>query len=129
MATNPRNRISSQPRKTRKAFFQATLRERKRTIRAHLSDELMEKYDVWTINLRKGDTVKVMRGGYRGHIGKVSDVDTKNRRVYIEKVTAVKADGKEKPRPLHPSNLLVTKLELTDPRRKKRLDELENRSK
>ncbi len=129
MATNPKNKVSSQPRKTRKAFFNAHLRERKRTIRAHLSDELMEKYDLWTISLRKGDTIKIMRGGYRGHVGKVSDVDTKARRIYVEKVTSVKADGKEKPRPVHPSNVLVTKLDLTDPKRKKLLDVLEKKSK
>jgi large subunit ribosomal protein L24 len=65
-----------------------------------------------------------MRGGYAGHAAKVTSVDTKRRAVYIEKVTSVKADGKETPRPIHPSNVLVTKLDLTDPWRKKKLEEM-----
>ena len=36
--------------------------------------------------------------------------------------TSIKADGKETPRPVHPSNVLVTKLDLTDPYRKRKLE-------
>ena len=123
MATNPRNRISSSPRKQRKRFYQGHLHQRKHTMRAHVADDLMEKYDLWTVRVHKGDTVKIMRGGYAGHTAKVTDVDTKHRRLFIEKVTSVKADGKETPRPIHPSNVLVTKLDLTDPWRKRKLEE------
>ena len=122
MATNPKNRVSSQPRKQHRAFHKATVHVKKRTIRARVTPEIMDKFDLWTTTVRKGDTVKVMRGGYKGHTGKVSDVDTKKRRIYIEKVTSVKADGKETPRPIHPSNVLITKLDLSDPWRKKRLE-------
>ena len=123
VATNPKNQVSSQPRKQRKAFHQGPLHKKKKTIRAHVSDELMEKYDLWTVRVHKGDTVKIMRGGYKGHTAKVTDVDTKHRVLFIEKVTSVKADGKETPRPVHPSNVLVTKLDLTDPYRKRKLEE------
>ena len=122
MSTNPKNKVASQPRKVRKAYYDAPLHQRKHSIRAHLDDELLVKYNARNIAVRRGDTVKVMRGGYRGHVGKISNVDTKNRRLYIEKVTSVKADGKEKPRPIHPSNVLVTKLELSDPWRKEKLE-------
>jgi large subunit ribosomal protein L24 len=91
-------------------------------MRSHVSDELMEKFDLWTVRVHKGDTVKIMRGGYAGHTAKVTSVDTKKQVLFIEKVTSVKADGKETPRPIHPSNVLVTKLDLTDPHRKKRLE-------
>ena len=83
---------------------------------------LMEKYDLWTVTVHKGDTVKVMRGGYAGHTAKVTSVNNKKRVIFIEKVTGVKSDGKETPRPIHPSNVLVTKLDLTDPWRKRRLE-------
>jgi large subunit ribosomal protein L24 len=122
MATNPKNNVSSSPRKQRRAFYKGPLHTKKRTMRAHVADDLMEKYDIWSIRVNKGDTVKVMRGGYAGHTAKVTQVDTKRRVIYIEKVTSVKSDGKETARPIHPSNVLVTKLDLTDPFRKKQLE-------
>ncbi len=122
MATNPRNNVSSSPRKQRRNFFKGPLHKKKRTMRAHVADDLMEKFDIWTVRVHKGDTVKVMRGGYAGHTAKVTDVDTKRSVLFIEKVTSVKADGKETARPIHPSNVLVTKLDLTDPFRKKQLE-------
>ena len=122
MATNPKNKISSSPRKSRKAFHQGPLHKKKRTMHAHVADDLMEKYDIWTVRVHKGDTVKVMRGSYAGHTAKVTSVDTKKRVIFIEKVTSIKADGKETARPMHPSNVLVTKLDLTDPYRKTQLE-------
>ncbi len=122
MATNPKNQVSHKASKQRKNLFAGNLHKKKRVMRAHVADDLMEKYDIWTVRVHKGDTVKVMRGGYAGHTAKVTDVDTKNRVIFIEKVTSVKADGKETPRPIHPSNVLVTKLDLTDPYRKRKLE-------
>lgn len=122
MASNPRNKVTHMPRKQRKAIFSGELHKKKRIMRAHVADDLMEKYDIWSVRVNKGDTVKIMRGGYAGHTAKVTDVDTKKRVIYIEKVTSIKADGKETPRPVHPSNVLVTKLDLTDPYRKRKLE-------
>ncbi len=109
----------------RKRYHKEKLHKRKKRLHIHLSKELRGKLKAKkrAILVRKGDTVKVMRGGYKGHVGKVSDVDTKKRIIFIEKVTSVKADGKEAPRPIHPSNVLITKLDLSDPWRKKRLEE------
>ena len=122
MATNPRNMVSSKASKQRKRLFAGSLHMKTRVMRAHVADDLMEKYDLWTVRVHKGDTVKIMRGGYAGHTAKVTDVDTKKRVIYIEKVTSIKSDGKETPRPIHPSNVLVTKLDLTDPYRKRKLE-------
>jgi large subunit ribosomal protein L24 len=122
MATNPKNKVSSKPRKQRKEHKEGPLHRKKRDLRAHVADDLMEKYDVWTVRVHKGDTVKIMRGAYAGHTAKVTSVDTKKRALFIEKVTGVKSDGKETPRPIHPSDVLVTKLDLTDPLRKKKLE-------
>jgi large subunit ribosomal protein L24 len=123
MATNPKNKVSSQPRKQRRAYYKGPIHTKKRSMRAHVSDELLKKYNVWTVRVHKGDTVKVMRGGYAGHTAKVTTVDTKKRVLFIEKVTSIKADGKETPRPIHPSNVLITKIDLTDLYRKKKLEE------
>ncbi|MEM2934480.1 MAG: 50S ribosomal protein L24 [Methanocellales archaeon] len=105
---------SSQPRKQRRAKFKAALHERKKFLRATLSSSLREKYGKRSALLRVGDTVKVMRGDRKGHEGKVTAIDLKNEKVIVEGVTVARADGTEKPRPLHPSNLMITKLDLKD---------------
>ncbi|MEM2925259.1 MAG: 50S ribosomal protein L24 [Methanocellales archaeon] len=105
---------SSQPRKQRRARYKAPLHKRKKYLRATLSPSLREKYGKRSAQLRVGDTVKVMRGDRKGHEGKVTAIDLKTEKVIVEGVTIARADGTEKPRPLHPSNLMITKLELKD---------------
>ena len=81
---------------------------------AHLSKELREKYGVRTLPVRKGDVVRVMRGNYRGHEGKVVEVDRKRYYIYIEGVKIKKADGTEVLRPIHPSKVMIVKLDMSD---------------
>lgn len=75
------------------------------------------------VRVIKGDTVRVMRGDedVLGQEGKVQEVETKTGHIIIEGVTIAKADGTQTARPIHSSNVLVTKLNLTDPRRKDKL--------
>ncbi|MGQ0534898.1 MAG: 50S ribosomal protein L24 [Methanobacteriota archaeon] len=103
-----------EPGKARKTLYQSPQHIRNRQVSAHLADALMTKYKRRSVVLRKGDTVKVMRGEFRGHSGKVLAVDVKNMRVHVEGVTVKKSKGQEKPRPISSTNLLVTKLELAD---------------
>ena len=112
---------SSQPRKQRKFRYTAPLHIRSQFMGCRLSDELTKKYGR-TARVVVGDTVRVMRGDHRGTEGKVRDVDVKREQVTVEGVSVAKADGKEEPRPLHPSNLLITKLNLDDKKRKESLE-------
>ncbi len=114
---------SSQPRKQRKWLYNAPLHKKRKWIAAHLAENLLLKYNRRTVTLVKGDTVKVMRGAFKGHEDKVTRVDVKKGLVEIEGVTLTKADGKKVPRPIHPSNLLITKLNLTDRWRRRKLEE------
>ncbi|RLF55094.1 MAG: 50S ribosomal protein L24 [Thermoplasmata archaeon] len=113
---------SKQPRKQRKFAFNAPLHIRRKFLSAHLSDELITKYKKRSFPIAKGDTVKVIRGDFKGHVGKVAEVDLKRSMVKVEGVLITKADGKRVMRPLHPSNLIITKLNLTDPVRRKKLE-------
>jgi large subunit ribosomal protein L24 len=88
---------------------------------AHLSLSLMEKYGKRALPLRKGDTVKILRGDYKGMEGKVTKVDLKRLRVTVDGVTKEKADGTTVHVPIAPSNLLITKLNLEDKWRSQRL--------
>jgi len=105
---------SEQPRKQRKAMYSAPLHTKRKAIAAHLEESLLLKYDRRSISVVKGDTVKVMRGSYKGHEDKIARVNVKKNQLDIEGVTMMKADGTKIAKPVHPSNVIITKLNLTD---------------
>jgi large subunit ribosomal protein L24 len=113
---------SIKPRKQRKRMFNAPLHKKRKWIAAHLSENLLLKYDHRSAQVVKGDTVKVMRGSFKGHEDKVAHVDIQKLVVEIEGITTVKADGTKIAKPMHASNLLITKLNLTDNWRRKKLE-------
>jgi len=108
------SRVSSKPRKQRKLLYDAPYHRLPKLMSAHLSPQLREKYERRSFPVRVGDTVKIMRGEYRGVEGKVTSVDRKRQYVYVENVTIKKADGTTKPRPIHVSNIMITQLQLDD---------------
>lgn len=112
---------SIQPRKQRKAWYDAPMHLRRKQIASHLSEELLLKYNVRATPLVSGDEVRVLRGGHRGHTGKVIEIRTKDRKVVVEGVSIKKADGTDVPRPVDASNLLITRLNLEDKRRRTKL--------
>ncbi len=105
---------SKQPRKQRKARYNAPLHLRHKFMSAPLSEELQGKYGKKSLPVRKGDTVRVMRGDEKGKEGKVRSVDLKKEKITMEGVFVARSDLSEVPRPLHPSNVVITKLELKD---------------
>jgi large subunit ribosomal protein L24 len=109
---------SKQPGKQRKWLAKAPLHARHRILSAALSSELKGKYGRNSLPVRKGDTVKVMRGSMRGHSGEIMRVDLKGYKVYVEGVTAKKADGTDVERPIHPSNVMITDLQEEDKERR-----------
>jgi len=111
--------MSKQPRKQRKRMFQAKLHERHKFLHAHLSKELRKKYGKRSLRVRVGDKVKVLRGSYAGHTGKVIEVDMKRLRIKVDGVTVKKADGTEVPVPIHPSNVMIVELGEVDKVREK----------
>lgn len=113
---------SSKRKKQRKWRFNAPLHKKKAFCRAALSKELKGKYKTNAMQVRKGDTVRVMRGELKGSTGNVIRVDVKNTQIYVDGLTMKKADGTEVERPLRPSNLQITMLSLDDKKRKKILE-------
>ena len=117
---------STKARKQRKGRYNAPLHKKRRMVSAHLDSALMSEYNVRSLPVRKGDTVKVVRGGedFRKIEAKVANVDVKNLKIIVENVTVPKADGTQKPKPIDPSDVVITKLDLSDPWRKEKLDSL-----
>lgn len=110
--------ISSKPSKQRKARYNTPLHRLHKLMSAHLSRELREKYGRRSLPVRKGDTVKIMKGEFKGIEGKVTKVDRKRQFVYVENVTVKKADGSTRPRPISVSNVMIMNLNLDDEYRK-----------
>ncbi|MBN1280721.1 MAG: 50S ribosomal protein L24 [Candidatus Thermoplasmatota archaeon] len=113
---------STKPRKQRFRLYNAPLHVKRKMIAAHLAENLLLKYDRRSLPVIKGDTVKVMRGSYRGHENKIGKVNVKDQTVEIEGVTLTTAKGTKLARPIHASSLLITKLNLTDKWRRQKLE-------
>jgi large subunit ribosomal protein L24 len=120
---------SSQPRKQRKAMYDAPHHVNRKAMASHLSEELLLKYNRRSLTVIKGDEVKMMRGDWKGTSGKVLTIDARFRKVTVDGVTNKKADGTEVPLPVDPSNLLITKLNLEDNRRRSKLEATEEATK
>lgn len=110
---------SKQPRKQRKALYQAPLHKRQKLVAAHLSKDLRKQLKRRSLSLRKGDEVKIMRGKFKKKTGKVERVDLKRLKIYINGITRKKVDGTEVKISIHPSNLMILKADFSDKRRQK----------
>ena len=80
-------------------------------VASHLSPELRKKYSKRSIPIRKGDTVKIMRGKYKGKTGKIDKVMLKKMKVFLENIAITGTEGKKSFIPLEPSNLMITELQ------------------
>ncbi len=105
------------PRKQRRRIYKTPLHSHKNMLKCRLDEFLREEYAMRSLVPKRGDLCRVMRGQFRDTEGKVARVDYRNVRIYLESATTTKADGKEAQIPIHPSNLILTKLELDDERR------------
>ncbi len=110
------------PRKQRYMLYNAPLHVKRKSISSHLAENLLLKYDRRSLPVVKGDTVKIMRGSYRGHEEKIAKVNVRDQTVEIEGVTITTAKGTKIAKPIHASTLLITKLNLTDKWRREKLE-------
>ena len=107
-------------------MFNAPWHRRRRLLSAHLSDSYLEEKKrklPRAVPVRKGDVVKVLRGDDAGKEGKVSSVDYRRLRITIEGITHAKSDGTQLAKPIHPSNVVIVKLDESDPLRLERFEE------
>merc|ERR1712185_740721 len=109
--------VSSSRRKSRKAHFTAPSSVRRKIMSAHLNKELVQKYNVKSMPIRKDDDVIVVRGKNVGREGKVIQVYRKKYVIHIERVTREKSNGSTVNVGIHPSNVMITKLKLDKDRR------------
>ena len=108
---------SKAPRKQRRRIMNAHIHERKNLLKARLDQFLTEEYGLRSLVIKKGDLVRIMRGQFRDTESKVTLVSYKKGVVYLDNTAITKADGKEAAVPVHPSNLMLVKLEMDDERK------------
>ncbi len=107
---SPKWKSSKNPKKQRKYRYNAPLHIKRKFLSVHLSKELRKKYGKRSITVRKGDEVVVLRGKYKKMSGRVSKVDVKTCKVFIEGITRKKVAGTEIPVKFEPSNLMITNI-------------------
>ena len=110
--------VTSSRRKNRRAHFQAPSNVRYRLMSAALSKTLKETHQVNAMPVRKDDEVEIIRGQHKGERGKVNAVYRRRWCLYIEKVQRNKVNGTMAKIPIHPSNVCITKLHITEDRKK-----------
>lgn len=112
----------TKPNKQRRMRYLAPAHLRHKLMAAHLSPELRASHGVRSFPVRTGDTVRVVRGDHRGVEGKITSVKLSKYRIFVEGLTREKVDGTTINVPIHPSKVMVTRLNLDDKWRKEILD-------
>ena len=108
--------------KARKRYFGGPLHIQSRRVSAPLSVELKEKYGTGSARVRKDDSVKIVRGEFKGIEGKVTKVYSSESRISIEGVNREKLKGGQIPIKIHASKLMITNLNLADKFRKSSIE-------
>jgi len=89
---------------------------------ASLSESLREQYNRKTIRVCKNDVVKILRGEYKNLDGKITHVYLDEGMISVDGITREKLAGGTTPVKIHASNVVVTSLDLKDPKRKLKLE-------
>jgi len=110
-------KASSQPRKQRKYAAKAPLHIKNKLVSANLSEDLRKKHSMRNITLRKGDSVLIMRGKFRGKKGKVTKILLKTSKIIIDGIQIKKKDGSKIDLKMEPSNLQIQELNMDDKKR------------
>ena len=112
-------KASKDPGKQRKYRYNAPLHIRKKLLSSHLSKSLREKTGKRSITPRKGDTVRILRGAFKGRQGKIEEVSLKKLKVRIEGIEIRKPDGSIHKPWIDPSNIEIVSM-IEDPKRIRR---------
>ena len=109
-----------------KKIYRAMNQTVSRQICATLSKDLRKKYPRRSARIMIDDTVKVMRGEYKGLSGKVAKISTESNSIAIEGNKKEKLKGEKIDVYIHSTNMVITSLNTDD---KWRLKILEKKSK
>lgn len=112
----------TKPGKNRKRRFNAPHHVRRKFLSAPLSPSLKTQYGTRSMPVISDDTVTITKGDRRLTEGKVLRVDMKRIKIYVEGVTRTRMDGSTAQIPIRPENVMITRLNLDDAKRREILD-------
>ena len=103
-------------------IYRAVNNVRNKQIGAALSKQLRQKYHRRSIRIVKGDTVKILRGEYKGIDGKVTKISLEKNSIAVEGVQREKLKGGKIDLYIQSSNTVITSLNTEDNWRIKKLE-------
>ncbi len=103
-------------------IFQAAHHTRSKQLGATLSKELRKKYGKRSARVIEGDTVRVMRGEFKGIDGKVTHISTEKNSIAVEGIKREKLKGGNVDIYIHTSNVMMTGMNLDDKWRQNRME-------
>ena len=103
-------------------LFQATLQTRSKQMGSALSKDLQKKYGKKSARIVEGDSIKIVRGEFKGVDGKVAKISTQKSSVAIDGVKKEKTKGDKFDVYIHTSNLVITSLNSDDKWRMAKLE-------
>ena len=99
------------PSKQRKRYFNLPIHKKSKLFNVRLIADLMAEYGVRRLPLKKGDFVIITKGEFADVEGKVKEIDKKKVQIIVEGVSVEKKDGSSLDLPIHPSNIVISKLQ------------------
>jgi len=109
--------------------FKREIVKKNSAVYSNLSEDLKKQYNKRNVSVIKGDTVKIMRGEYKGVEGKVEKTNSVKGRLSIEGVQREKIKGGQVKVQIHASNVIISSLKLDDDYRKNKIENKSNNSK
>ena len=103
-------------------IYRAVNTVRNKQISAALSKQLRQKYHRRSMRILKGDTVKIVRGEYKGIDGKVTKISLEKNSIAVEGVQREKLKGGKIDLYIQSSNTVITSLNTEDNWRIKKLE-------
>ena len=105
-------------------IYRATHVTKSKQISSPLSKELQKKFSKKSVRVVEGDSIKIVRGEFKGVDGKVAKISVQNSSLAIEGVKKEKTKGEKFDVYVHSSNVIVTSLSSDD---KWRISKLEGK--
>jgi len=106
----------------KRTIYNPSLFVKSKLLCSHLSKELQQKYNKNSIRVTEGDTVRVMRGEFKGVSGKIIRVSSDKNGIAVEGIKKEKLKGGNLDVFIHTSNVLVTDINTEDKWRQNKLE-------
>jgi large subunit ribosomal protein L24 len=103
-------------------IYRASQVVKSKQVSSPLSKDLKKKYSKNSVRVVEGDTVKIVRGEFKGVDGKISEVSVQTSSIAIEGVKKEKTKGDKFDVYIHSSNVIVTGLNSDDKWRMSKLE-------